>query len=1488
MTESQPQWIATRDKNRTSCSTFIGNLFVYCVTLLSVTLFFVSPACFAADSPPRSIEPWADTNMPVREGLELWLDASTLPAAAAARGHGFAVGAITAEQGPSVPVWYDGSGARRDLEQSLQDHRPQLVRLAAGPQTLALRFDGKDDVLLRSNPEGASPQLTLFVVASPRKNPGLFSAFAATNRRLINDYVSGFNLDLGPNGSATWNVVNAEGIGFQGAQNLRTDSVPLGTFQVISLAIREGDQGVRLFMNGKPHGTRPRTSQPIALDQFLVGARYYSNSATPPHATGHLDGEVAELLLYRRHLSDDERQQVEQYLQTKHRELLSLPPDRSGSSISRSVSKPPEVQILQPDFEVRRLPLELTNINNLRVGPQGEILALAYDGNIFRLEDTDGDGIEDRAHRWWDNQGRLRSPIGMAVLHQHPKFGSGVLVAAKGKVSAISDRDGDGTAETETVVATGWRELTHNVDALGVAVDRDGQIFFGLGTADFTNPYGVNAEGQTQYDLASERGTVLKVAADGSRREIFCTGIRFPVGLAFHPDGELFCTDQEGATWLPNGNPFDELLHLQKGRHYGFPPRHSRYLPQVIDEPSTFDYGPQHQSTCGLTFNAGPRSFGPAWWRNSALVAGYSRGKLYRTTLVKTAQGYVASNQLLGCFQRLVADACVTPEGGLLVATHSGDPDWGSGPAGQGSLYRVTYRESGSPQPVAAWAASPREWSIAFDRPWPADRLSGFQNRVWVEQGKYVAAGDRFETLRPGYQVVQMQVAQPRRALEVQTVSLSPDRTVLTIRTEPAAEAVGYAITIPQPARPHVTNQQAVNQPAGKPPLGIVPAPTTTDLSAESKIDSPAQAANNTITSLPETDLGLKLEGIAAHWQPADRAAEQADYPPIDGWWPHFDPLIRDAVLQAWPGQPDWNAATHQHGEWQLRTQLRLDHFLRPATQPGSEITDKLPAEHVTVRWECSHPIALRAAELQIEQGRTKSGKWFVQGTTKSNTASADTKQPSSGWIDVELRITTGAPAQPMPDAKSEDSDAAAGELAAFTLTVTCTTSDDPRPRPLSPDRLLLPWARSVSDREAPLALAATDSRLASGDWNRGRALFYGPQAQCGKCHAVAGIGGTIGPDLTNLVHRDYNSVHRDVTRPNAALNPDYVAHQVELTDGRVLTGTLRSRGESLLLGDAQGREWELDRDQIERLVPQAISIMPEGLLKSLTETEQTDLFAFLLTAPPEEFSPATIVRPGAPPARDRNLLAQLQLPIDAAPAKELRPLHIVLLAGPKDHGDNEHDYPQWQRRWNALLRRAPNVQVDTAMGWPTPQQWKTADVIVLYSANPDWNPERAKQVDEFQARGGGLVLLHYAVNGQRAPDQWAERIGLAWEGGRSKFRHGPVKLTVHSPDHPLLRNVPAFDFEDESYWDLVGDPQRVNVLASQIEEDRERPILWTYQRGSGRVFVSILGHYSWTFDDPVFRTILLRSISWAGQDSVDRFRDLIPIGTRTRVEVRK
>jgi type 1 glutamine amidotransferase len=51
--------------------------------------------------------------------------------------------------------------------------------------------------------------------------------------------------------------------------------------------------------------------------------------------------------------------------------------------------------------------------------------------------------------------------------------------------------------------------------------------------------------------------------------------------------------------------------------------------------------------------------------------------------------------------------------------------------------------------------------------------------------------------------------------------------------------------------------------------------------------------------------------------------------------------------------------------------------------------------------------------------------------------------------------------------------------------------------------------------------------------------------------------------------------------------------------------------------------------------------------------------------------------------------------------------------------------------------------------------------------------------------------------------------------------------------------------------------------------------LVWSFQRGPGRVFASIPGHYSWTLEDPLWRTLVLRGIAWAGHRDPDTFTGL-------------
>jgi putative heme-binding domain-containing protein len=1360
-----------------------------------IALFLAGLFLLAASA--DASEPWSDSDLKVKDGLQVWLDAARQNEARRALKQPELAG-----EG-RVGTWYDASGNGRHLIQNDAQLQPIFALVDGHP---ALRFDGRQQYCARLGLGMSLKEATIFIVTVPFSNRGDFRGFLALNETDKNDYVTGLTIDQGSGPTPRFESVNVEGAGFGGAFNLQKEAFEFGLVQRICATTAAGKGGTKLYSNGTLHGQRDRADTQLRMDQLTVGARFYTNGG-PPQVRGFLDGDILEVLIFDRVLSDDERSAIDRYLAAKHGDLRKVPmPVRAaGGKPLVSVADPPPVQMFVPGFTVRELPVNLTNINNVLYRPDGKLVALAYDGNIYVLSDSDGDGLEDKVELFWDNKGRLRAPIGMCLTPPNYKHGNGVFVASKGKCSLIVDSSGTGKADKEIIVADGWKEISHGVDALGVAIDpKDGSICFGLGTQDYTNAYLIDKEGKAGYSLRSERGTILRVAPDFESREILCTGIRFPVGIRFNKDGDLFCTDQEGATWLPNGNPLDELLHIRKGRHYGFPPRHPKHLPGVVDEPSTFDYGPQHQCTCGLNFNEpvnGGPVFGPEWWRSSAIVAGYSRGKLFRTTLVKSDAGYVAQNQLLACLNMLAVDACVSPTGDLVVAVHSGGPDWGSGPSGKGKLYKISYTGKDLPQPIVAWPQGPREVRIAFDRPVDPALLQSAIGAARIEYGKYVAAGDRFEKLRPGYQAVADQLASPRFDLPVLGLQVTKDRRTVIVATAEHPGSASYALTLPGLGRPPKTDQ----------PKGALP-------------------------QFPETDLRYDLCGVEASWQGADGSA-------WSGWLPHLDLAVaRKLTVGSAEHERLW-ANCHKPGKLTLRTRMLLHDMLRPAVQPGSKIDYELPAEQVMLAIQSPGEIVAKGPDGPValnDKGRRLVGTLTV-------IPRADVPVP------LELVMTTGKDLE---------------------LQVSWSTREDDRPRPVQLHRLLLPWAALKKD-ERPIARDIPE--LKGGNWARGRKVFFGEQAACFKCHSVHGEGERIGPDLSNLSQRDYPSVLRDIVDPNFAINPDYITHQLTLKDGRTLTGTVRTEGGKLLIADTTGKVTTLRPDLVESMTPQAVSIMPEGLPKLIGPDKMKDLLTFLMEDPPRmtDYGKDT-----PPPPRTMKEVAAV-LAGAPKPPEKVRPIHVVLVAGRKDHGPGEHDYPAWQKVWRKLLALTEDTRVTVADDWPTSDNLKSADVLVFYQQGK-WTAERARDIDAFLERGGGLVYIHYAVDGGADAPGFAQRIGLAWRGGQSKFRHGPLDLGFETgASHPIGRNFDRLHFHDESYWNLVGDPKKITLLASGPEEGQPQPLFWALEPGKGRVFVSIPGHFAWTFDDPLFRVLLLRGIAWAAREPIDRFNDIVKAGAR-------
>lgn len=1328
------------------------------------------------------------------QGLFLSLDAAQQPALR------HAAQLPPLGNGRALDRWLSSSGASPAAIQPWQSGRP-LFR--SDDSEAFVRFDGKDDFLMVSGPRRQTRSITAFFLAAPRSNRGGFQGLFAAAALGQNDYTSGMNLDLGPEATAGLTVLNFESAGSTGFRNLLPKGHRLGAgapfdgFHLFTVRSQVGAEGTELFVDGNPAGTRPRSDSSIGLEEIVVGARLYSNDAADAaNAQGSFHGDISAVLLYDRALADADRKAIEERLTSRIPALNALASGARGHALE-TLTDPPVVQVLVPGFSVEELSIVLRNQNNLRYRHDGVLVGLGYDGRIHLVTDSDGDGREDKATVFWDKS-TLRGPIGIALLPKGDPRGEGVFVASKGKVSLILDKDRDGVADEEVVVATGWKEIPQNVDAVGMAVDpRDGSIYFCLGTANYANGYLVDAAtGVAHYDLGSDRGTVQRVSSDFKKRETVCTGIRFTCALAFNRQGDLFASEQEGATWLPNGNPLDELLHILPGRHYGFPPRHPRHLPQVVDEPSTFDYAPQHQSTVGMVFNEGVNggpAFGPDSWSGDALMCGESRGKLYRTRLVKTAEGYVAQNQLFACLGMLTVDTCVTPKGDLLVACHSGPPDWGTGPAGDGKVFRIRYTGRDIPQPTLAWSAGSDEFRIAFDRPLKDADWAGAGEKVRVEAGRFVSAGDRYEVMRPGYQVVRDQMGSPRRWVPVQGLSLSEDRRTLVLRVTRQTEPVTYALTLPMP---------------------------------------PSWVASSPIAQKPEIDLAVTLNGVQATLADATN--------PIRIILPHPSPKVARAMTV---GSADHDAffrrldrTSTDFAGLSMKGGLTVGNVFVPAVQPGAKLD-----------WDLeSDAFAQRTMEVRQD---------LSAGLPSTLDLKADGK---ASFVGLDLTF-------PGPLSLN-------GSGLSFRL--------DDRARPIGLGGVFAPWTIRPSD-QGPASEVAIRADV-RGHWLRGRRVFFG-QGSCATCHVLRGEGTSFGPDLSNLIHRDRDSVLSDILKPSATLNPDQTGSHVTFKDGTEVNGILGTLdAKRIVIRLPAGAEMSRAREEVASIEPLKNSLMPEGLGALLSKEQMEDLLTFLLINPLE---PARITRtdPSAPAARSRTEVAGfLPSPLSAV-AASVSPLRLLLCVDDQDHGTDEHDYPRWQERWSTLLALAEGVTVSKARGFPSREGLMAADVVIFYSRNAGWGAGPAGLLDEFQAKGGGLVYLHWAMEGGKQAESLAERIGLATvASGGTRYRHGEMELTFAQPAHPITRGFTRLKLLDETYWAYRGDKARVSVLARAVEEALPRIQIWTLERHQGRVFGCIPGHYTWTFDDPLYRVLVLRGIAWAGrQENVDRLLDLALVGAR-------
>ncbi|MFQ5627660.1 MAG: PQQ-dependent sugar dehydrogenase, partial [bacterium] len=194
-------------------------------------------------------------------------------------------------------------------------------------------------------------------------------------------------------------------------------------------------------------------------------------------------------------------------------------------------------------------------------------------------------------------------------------------------------------------------------------------------------------------------GTITRIDADGSGREIFARGIRNTVGFDWHPETkELWFTDNGRDAW-GDDRPPEELNHApEAGLHFGFPYRYGKALVDTTFkttmqgkdfQPAAFEMA-AHNAALGMRFYTG--AMFPAAYRNKIFIAqhgSWNRSKPdgYRVIVVTLANNkavkfeHFATGWLLDDkYWGRPVDIEILPDGSLLVSD-----DFAS------CIYRISY-----------------------------------------------------------------------------------------------------------------------------------------------------------------------------------------------------------------------------------------------------------------------------------------------------------------------------------------------------------------------------------------------------------------------------------------------------------------------------------------------------------------------------------------------------------------------------------------------------------------------------------------------------------------------------------------------------------------------------------------------------------------------------------------------------------------------------
>jgi len=230
-----------------------------------------------------------------------------------------------------------------------------------------------------------------------------------------------------------------------------------------------------------------------------------------------------------------------------------------------------------------------------------------------------------------------------------------LYVAVKEQVLAYTGFDGTTFASHHTVV-----DLPSGVgESNNLAVAPDGHLLLGISSpCDHCTP------------TLPQSAAIVSFLPDGSGLQVYASGIRAPVGLAFYPGTADLLVSMNQRDDLGDYTPGDWLAQVQAGQAWGFPDCYGQGGPSCAGVPAPIATLDQHAAVSGVAVLTGP--LGPIT-EPSAFVAEWATGTVARVALAVDGTTVTGTTHPFLTGLTNPVPVLATPDGSLLVG------DWTTG-----------------------------------------------------------------------------------------------------------------------------------------------------------------------------------------------------------------------------------------------------------------------------------------------------------------------------------------------------------------------------------------------------------------------------------------------------------------------------------------------------------------------------------------------------------------------------------------------------------------------------------------------------------------------------------------------------------------------------------------------------------------------------------------------------------------------------------------